>query len=158
MIIDLLPDTDAAEWLETEREAKPRQRIVSMLKTRLPNRLVETMAGDWFQDVKIGCCSPRQLAQLGARLNAWQFRPGGSEGYRTAEVTLGGIDTNEVSSKTFEVKKVPGLYAIGEALDVTGWLGGYNFQWAWSSGWCAGWAAPTCGRSARRTTIFHSCC
>ena len=136
VIIDLLPDTDAAEWLGTEREAKPRQRIVSMLKTRLPNRLVETMAGDWFQDVKIGSCSPRQLAQLGARLNAWQFRPGGSEGYRTAEVTLGGIDTNEVSSKTFEVKKVPGLYAIGEALDVTGWLGGYNFQWAWASGWC----------------------
>ena len=138
VIIDLLPDMDAAQWLGTEREAKPRQRIVSMLKTRLPNRLVETMAGDWFQDVKIGSCSPRQLAQLGARLNAWEFKPGGSEGYRTAEVTLGGIDTNEVSSKTFEVKKVPGLYAIGEALDVTGWLGGYNFQWAWASGWwCA---------------------
>ena len=134
--IDLLPDTDAAEWLGGEREAKPQQRIVSMLKTRLPNRLVESMAGDWFPDVKIGSCSRRQVAQLGARLNAWEFKPGGSEGYRTAEVTLGGIDTTEVSSKTFEVKKVPGLYAIGEALDVTGWLGGYNFQWAWASGWC----------------------
>ncbi len=136
VIIDLLPDIDAVGWLGGEREARPQQRVVSVLKTRLPNRIVETMADDWFPDTKIGSCSPRQVAELGARLNAWKFKPGGSEGYRTAEVTLGGIDTNEVSSKTFEVKKVPGLFAIGEALDVTGWLGGYNFQWAWASGWC----------------------
>lgn len=134
--IDLLPDMDAADWLDREREARPQQRIVSLLKTRLPKRFVDTIADDWFQDMKIGSCSPRQVAELAARLDAWEFKPGGSEGYRTAEVTLGGIDTNEVSSKTFEVKKVPGLYAIGEALDVTGWLGGYNFQWAWASGWC----------------------
>ncbi|MEE4110187.1 MAG: NAD(P)/FAD-dependent oxidoreductase, partial [Halieaceae bacterium] len=74
------------------------------------------------------------------RLSGWAFRPGGSEGYRTAEVTLGGISTDEVSSKTFELKQWPHLYAIGEALDVTGWLGGYNFQWAWASGWCCGQA------------------
>ena len=80
--------------------------------------------------------TPKQIATIGARLNAWEVKPGGCEGYRTAEVTLGGIDTDEVSSKTFELKQVPGLFAIGEALDVTGWLGGYNFQWAWASGWC----------------------
>jgi hypothetical protein len=94
------------------------------------------MTGDWFEDVKAGSASPAQLTQLGRQLNAWEFRAGGSEGYRTAEVTLGGIDTREVSSKTFECKKIPGLHAIGEALDVTGWLGGFNFQWAWASGWC----------------------
>ena len=75
---------------------------------------------------------------LGARVNRWQVRPVGTEGYRTAEVTLGGVDTNELSSKTMEARKVPGLYFIGEVVDVTGWLGGYNFQWAWSSGWVAG--------------------
>jgi predicted Rossmann fold flavoprotein len=136
--IDLLPDCDAAEWLLESREQNPQQRLVTLLKHRLPNRLVELMTGDWFADVKIGSLSPPQLRDLGARLNGWEFKPGGSEGYRTAEVTLGGIDTDEVSSKSFELKRVPGLYAIGEALDVTGWLGGYNFQWAWASGWCCG--------------------
>jgi predicted flavoprotein YhiN len=75
-----------------------------------------------------------------ARLKRWEFKPTGSEGWSKAEVTLGGIDTRDLSSKTMEARDVPGLYAIGEALDVTGWLGGYNFQWAWSSGWCAGQA------------------
>jgi len=136
--INLLPDVDAATWLVEAREENPQQRLVTLLKTRLPNRLVDAMIGDWFEDTKIGSLSPPDLQALGARLNAWSFKPGGSEGYRTAEVTLGGIDTNEVSSKTFELKPVPGMYAIGEALDVTGWLGGYNFQWAWASGWCCG--------------------
>ncbi len=136
VVVDLLPECEAARWLGTEREKNPQQRIVSLLKKRLPNRLVDTLAGDWYPDTKIGSLSPREVADVGARLNGWEFRPGGSEGYRTAEVTLGGIDTNEISSKTFEVKKYPGLYVIGEALDVTGWLGGYNFQWAWASGWC----------------------
>jgi len=134
--IDLLPELNAADWLIAQRSANPQQRIVSLLKSRLPNRLVEVMTGDWFEDVKAGSASPAQLTQLGRQLNAWEFRAGGSEGYRTAEVTLGGIDTREVSSKTFECKKIPGLHAIGEALDVTGWLGGFNFQWAWASGWC----------------------
>lgn len=136
--IDLLPDCDAAAWLQEQREHKPQQRLVALLKTVLPNRLIELMTGDWFEDAKIGSLSPPQLKVLGERLNAWEFKPGGSEGYRTAEVTLGGINTDEVSSKSFELKRVPGLYAIGEALDVTGWLGGYNFQWAWASGWCCG--------------------
>jgi predicted Rossmann fold flavoprotein len=136
--INLLPDIDAAAWLTTARESNPQQRLVTLLKEHLPKRLVELMSGSWFEDQKIGSFSPPELAAIGERLNAWSFMPGGSEGYRTAEVTLGGIDTEEVSSKTFELKRVPGLFAIGEALDVTGWLGGYNFQWAWASGWCCG--------------------
>jgi predicted flavoprotein YhiN len=110
----------------------------AILQRNLPNRLIETMTDVWFEDTKIGTASPTQLTELAGKINNWHFKPGGSEGYRTAEVTLGGIDTREVSSKTFELSKVPGMYAIGEALDVTGWLGGYNFQWAWASGWCCG--------------------
>ncbi|WOJ95198.1 NAD(P)/FAD-dependent oxidoreductase [Congregibacter variabilis] len=136
--INLLPDLDAAAWLATARESNPQQRLLTLLKGHLPKRLVELMSGSWFADQKIGSFSPPELTAIGERLNAWSFMPGGSEGYRTAEVTLGGIDTDEVSSKTFELKQVPGLFAIGEALDVTGWLGGYNFQWAWASGWCCG--------------------
>jgi len=138
--IDLLPELVAADWLASERETKPQQRLVTVLKSRLPNRLVDAFfkakVDDWAEDIKVGTYSPKQIATIGARLNAWEVKPGGCEGYRTAEVTLGGIDTDEVSSKTFELKQVPGLFAIGEALDVTGWLGGYNFQWAWASGWC----------------------
>ena len=134
--INLLPDIEASEWLIGARQSIPQQRLVSLLKTVLPNRLVEVMTGDWLEDTKLGSLSPAQIESVGKRLNDWEFKPGGSEGYRTAEVTLGGIDTDEVSSKTFEVKRVPGLYVIGEALDVTGWLGGFNFQWAWASGWC----------------------
>jgi predicted Rossmann fold flavoprotein len=136
--IDLLPDRDAGRWLQEERARDPQQRLASLLKSVLPRRLVDVVSGDWFEDVKVGSLSPPALAELGARLNRWLFKPGGSEGYRTAEVTLGGIDTDEVSSRTFELRRVPGVYAIGEALDVTGWLGGYNFQWAWASGWCCG--------------------
>ncbi|WP_439102762.1 NAD(P)/FAD-dependent oxidoreductase [Congregibacter sp.] len=136
--INLFPDQDAAAWLLDAREANPQQRLLTVLKTQLPNRLVDLMSGTWFEDQKIGSFSPPDLKAIGERLNGWSFMPGGSEGYRTAEVTLGGIDTDEVSSKTFELKRVPGMFAIGEALDVTGWLGGYNFQWAWASGWCCG--------------------
>jgi predicted flavoprotein YhiN len=82
----------------------------------------------------------RSLVSFAARLKCWKVQPTGSEGWSKAEVTLGGIDTRDLSSKTMEARDVPGLYAIGEAVDVTGWLGGYNFQWAWSSGWCAGQA------------------
>jgi predicted Rossmann fold flavoprotein len=136
--LNLLPEHDAADWLLGAREANPQQRLPALLKTVLVNRLVEVMTAQGFTEQKLGSFSPPQLRDLGARLNAWIFRPGGSEGYRTAEVTLGGIDTDELSSKTFELKQVPGLFVIGEALDVTGWLGGYNFQWAWASGWCCG--------------------
>ncbi len=138
VLIDLLPDEDAGEWLQSAQQRNPRQQLSRVLKAKLPNRLVDLMNGDWFIDGRIGSISGTLLRELGEKLNKWTFQPNGTEGYRTAEVTLGGIDTNEVSSKTFELNKVPGLYAIGEALDVTGWLGGYNFQWAWASGWCCG--------------------
>lgn len=138
--IDLLPGIDAYEWLKDSRDSQPQQQLSTLLKTRLPNRLVAAIEGDppegWFVDARIADCSNRTFETLAERLNAWQFVPGGTEGYRTAEVTLGGIDCDELSSKTFEFKKFSGLYAIGEAIDVTGWLGGYNFQWAWASAWC----------------------
>jgi len=134
--INLLPGVDAQEWLLESREERSQQLISTVLKSKLPNRLVELLDGQWFKAQKLGSASHQELRVLGAQLNRWEFMPGGSEGYRTAEVTLGGIDTDEVSSRTFELKRVPGMYAVGEALDVTGWLGGYNFQWAWASGWC----------------------
>jgi predicted flavoprotein YhiN len=88
----------------------------------------------------LGAQRQENLQKLAAQVNDWRIIPAGTEGYRTAEVTLGGIDTSGLDSKTMQAKSVPGLYFIGEVVDVTGWLGGYNFQWAWSSGWCAGQA------------------
>lgn len=136
--IDLLPGVDAVQWFEQVRSDNPQQRLVSLLKSKFPNRFVQKVVGSWFEDASLGGCSNGALNQIAQSLQRWQFNPAGSEGYRTAEVTLGGINTSELSSKTFELKKVPGLYVIGEAVDVTGWLGGYNFQWAWASGYsCA---------------------
>jgi predicted flavoprotein YhiN len=89
-------------------------------------------------DEPLQIISHERIREVAAQLQQWQIKPNGTEGYRTAEVTLGGVDCNELSSKTMGSSKVPGLYFIGEVVDVTGWLGGYNFQWAWSSGWCAG--------------------
>ena len=100
----------------------------------LPKRLAQQLAGN----TRLAATPDRQLAQLGEAVNRWHIVPNGTEGYRTAEVTLGGVDTNELSSKTLEARKVANLYFIGEVLDVTGHLGGYNFQWAWASGYVAG--------------------
>lgn len=138
VLIDLLPNLIVREWLLSARESQSQQKLSTVLKLQLPKRLVDAVVDVWFADKKIGSFSPQELAVIAEQLTAWSFQAGGSEGYRTAEVTAGGIDTEEVSSKTFELRKVPNLYAIGEALDVTGWLGGYNFQWAWASGWCCG--------------------
>ncbi|MDX1455104.1 MAG: NAD(P)/FAD-dependent oxidoreductase [Gammaproteobacteria bacterium] len=141
--LDLFPGESAAEWLRDMRQQRPRARLTTILAERLPKRFVEelaaSMAGDW-PGGNLADCSNRQLDALASRLDAWQLVPAGSEGYRTAEVTLGGVDTAELSSQTMAAKQVPGLYFIGEVVDVTGWLGGYNFQWAWASGWCAGQA------------------
>jgi predicted Rossmann fold flavoprotein len=119
--IDLLPGTDAAQFLKERRHARPKAELKTLLAEVIPQRLAEVLAAG---DPTI--------------LNDWRITPTGTEGYAKAEVTVGGIDTDGLSSKTMEARKVPGLYAIGEAVDVTGWLGGYNFQWAWSSGWVAG--------------------
>jgi predicted Rossmann fold flavoprotein len=122
--LDLAPGLDALKFLKERRHARAKAELKTILAELLPQRLANAMA-------------PTELPALAAMLKNWTMIPDGSEGFAKAEVTAGGIDTNELSSKTMEAKAVPGLYAIGEAVDVTGWLGGYNFQWAWASGWCA---------------------
>ncbi|WMC10656.1 NAD(P)/FAD-dependent oxidoreductase [Oceanimonas pelagia] len=117
----------------------PNQELKTWLARYLPKRLVEALlAREELTSKPLKQYTPKELAAIETLLAEWSLRPGGTEGYRTAEVTLGGVDTDELSSKTMEAKKVPNLYFVGEVMDVTGWLGGYNFQWAWSSGWVAG--------------------
>ncbi|MTB66230.1 aminoacetone oxidase family FAD-binding enzyme [Providencia sp. wls1943] len=132
--INLLPDLSLGEFLTNEKQQRPNQSLKNTLATLLPKRLIEVLQ----QLGQIPDCPLKQLthAQIDAlddTLHNWQVQPNGTEGYRTAEVTLGGVDTHEISSKTMESLKSSGLYFIGEVMDVTGWLGGYNFQWAWSS-------------------------
>ncbi len=137
--IDFLPDA-APGWMLEAKRARPRISMKGLLAAFLPERLADTLAGriDLWGD--LNSMSDAVLKQVEARLSDWRFLPNGSEGFAKAEVTVGGIATAGLSSKTMEAKTVPGLYAIGEAVDVTGWLGGYNFQWAWASGWAAGTA------------------
>ncbi|MFP1869177.1 NAD(P)/FAD-dependent oxidoreductase [Lonsdalea quercina] len=137
--INLLPDQDLAALLDTERLVHPNQSLKNTLAQWLPKRLVECLqALGQLPDVTLKQLQKPQQTQVENTLQQWRVQPNGTEGYRTAEVTLGGVDTHELSSKTLEASKVPGLYFIGEVVDVTGWLGGYNFQWAWSSAWaCA---------------------
>ncbi|MBQ0777041.1 MAG: NAD(P)/FAD-dependent oxidoreductase [Pseudomonas sp.] len=139
--IDLLPGQDAAQWLRQHKQEQGRSRLRTLLSQPLPKALVSELQTLWWpgkEEAPLAEFSDRDLQRIGQLLNAWQLKPSATEGYRTAEVTLGGIDCNELSSRTMESSKVAGLYFIGEVVDVTGWLGGYNFQWAWSSGWCAG--------------------
>ena len=140
LVLDLLPGNDAAEWLLTAKRERPRTKLKTMLCEALPNRFVDELESAWFDSRALAECTDAKLRALGAKLNGWKIVPNGSEGYRTAEVTLGGVDTDELSSKTMMSKRNEGLFFIGEVVDVTGWLGGYNFQWAWASGWCAGQA------------------
>lgn len=132
--IDLLPDRDAAMFLKGRKQLRPKAELRNIVGDLMPDRLAQALAPEGV----IGERRDKDLETLAADLKRWHVTPTGTEGYAKAEVTVGGIDTAELSSKTMEAKKVPGLYAIGEAVDVTGWLGGYNFQWAWSSGWVAG--------------------
>lgn len=135
--LDLLPGRDAAETLLAAKRARPKAGCRAILGDLLPARLAERLADD-LPDRPSGDIADKVFAEMGRKLNGWSMTPSGTEGYAKAEVTRGGISTAELSQKTMEAKKVPGLYAIGEAVDVTGWLGGYNFQWAWSSGHAAG--------------------
>jgi predicted Rossmann fold flavoprotein len=135
--IDFLPE-GPADWLAHAKRADPRQSIRRLAECALPTRLAETLFDRLGLDGPLGNHSDRTLAAAETRLRNWAFHPNGSEGYAKAEVTVGGISTAELSSRTMEAKKVPGLFVIGEAVDVTGWLGGYNFQWAWASGVAAG--------------------
>jgi hypothetical protein len=112
-----------------------------VLSEHLPKRLAQMLAEDIDLPGMIGDFSDKKIAAVTDELSRWTLKPTGSEGYRTAEVTLGGVDTDGLSSTTMEARNVPGLYVIGEVVDVTGWLGGYNFQWAWASGWASGQVA-----------------
>ena len=127
-------------WLASAKRARPRVTLRKLLSDALPDRLAATLCAQLHLDGELGALTDKTLVAAETRLADWRFTPSGSEGYVKAEVTAGGISTAELSSKTMAARRVPGLYAIGEAVDVTGWLGGYNFQWAWASGWAAGQA------------------
>ncbi len=139
MTIDWLPDLSVLELLEKAMVNNPAQELKTTLSRVLPKRLV-----DYFIDLNVFNNKPlrqlnkREIEDINTILHCWEIKPNGTEGYRTAEATIGGVDTSGLSSKTMEAKDIPGLYFIGECVDVTGHLGGFNFQWAWSSGWVAG--------------------
>lgn len=137
--IDLLPDVSLDETLNAMREKHPNQSLKNSLARLLPKRLIEVLIerGD-LVDKPLKQFNPKDISQMHQYFHHWTIAPNGTEGYRTAEVTLGGVDTDELSSKTLEAKKVKGLFFAGEVMDVSGWLGGYNFQWAWSSGFVVG--------------------
>lgn len=137
--VNLSPATSLDEFINVQRAAHPNLSLKNSLAKLLPKRLVEVLQEmEQIPDVSLKQLNSKQQAELVQTLHQWRVQPNGTEGYRTAEVTLGGVDTTQLSSKTMEARDVPGLYFIGEVVDVTGWLGGYNFQWAWSSAWaCA---------------------
>ncbi|RHW18069.1 NAD(P)/FAD-dependent oxidoreductase [Sphingomonas gilva] len=137
--IDFLPDAPAG-WLAAAKRARPRAHLRAALAERLPDRLAETLADRLALPGELANQRDAALAEVERRLATWRFTPNGSEGFAKAEVTVGGIATAGLSSQTMAARHLPGLHAIGEAVDVTGWLGGYNFQWAWASGWAAGQA------------------
>lgn len=139
--IAMLPDMDIFEALREQRKQNGKQALQTALAIYLPRKLAQTIAEDMGATGHLADMSDKTFRRVEAAINDWRIKPAGSEGYRTAEVTLGGVDTRDLDSKTMETKSVPGLFFIGEVVDVTGWLGGYNFQWAWSSGWVAGQAA-----------------
>lgn len=139
--IAMLPETDIFEALREQRKQNGKQALQTALTVYLPRKLAQTLAEDVGATGHLADMSDKMFRRVEAAINDWRIKPAGSEGYRTAEVTLGGVDTRELDSKAMEAKSVPGLFFIGEVVDVTGWLGGYNFQWAWSSGWVAGQAA-----------------
>ena len=138
--INLLPEQELLEDLKSARIEMPQKQLNSILSLYLPKRIVEVFLPKNLAERKLSEISNRDLEIVAHQIQAWIVKPNGTEGYRTAEVTIGGVDCNAISSKSMEANDVPGLFFIGEALDVTGWLGGYNFQWAWSSGWAAGQA------------------
>ncbi len=136
--IALAPNFDIDAALKSHRTTDGRKAVTTILSTHIPARLLDFLADDIDLSGNVGDLSDARIGDLTSALRRWALKPSGTEGYRTAEVTLGGVDTNDLSSKTMEAKAQKGLYFIGEAVDVTGWLGGYNFQWAWSSAVAAG--------------------
>jgi len=136
--IDLLPDIALFDYLKSTKEQQAKLHLKTALSKYLPKRLVHTLINDVLAEKSLSTITDHELEKIESQFKQWTIKPNGTEGYRTAEVTLGGVDCNALSSKTMECTNVPGLYFIGEVVDVTGWLGGYNFQWAWSSAWSAG--------------------
>jgi len=139
--LDLLPDHELPEWLQAQQRERPSAELKTVLSEALPKRLAQRLCELRFGNRPMRQYRPGELNEIAAQLRAWPIVASGTEGYRTAEVTLGGVDTAELSSTTMESRKVPGLYFVGEVVDVTGQLGGFNFQWAWASGHAAGQAA-----------------
>ena len=140
LTLNLCPDHDMMQVLLEAKQQTPKRQITTVLSGYLPDRLVDALLADWHINPtqKIGEMSDKSLQTLAEKITAWQITPNGTTGYKIAEVTRGGVDTDYLSSKTMMTKHVNGLYFIGEVVDVTGWLGGYNLQWAWSSGYVAG--------------------
>ncbi|MCQ4311371.1 NAD(P)/FAD-dependent oxidoreductase [Pseudomonas stutzeri] len=135
--INLLPHLSLVEWLNEQRHERPNTELKTLLGELFTRKMAGLLAEHWFTSRPLKQYSPDELEEVAQKLGNWRLVPAGTEGYRTAEVTLGGVDTREVSSKTMESQKAPGLYFVGEVLDVTGHLGGFNFQWAWASGYAA---------------------
>lgn len=138
IVINLLPNLDLTAFLKTKRQQKTQSKVKTMLAELLPKRLTATLLSEFLLETSVTDLSDSKIDQIVMALHEWTIKPNGTEGYRTAEVTLGGVDCAAISSKTMQSQQISGLFFIGEVLDVSGWLGGYNFQWAWSSGWCAG--------------------
>ena len=136
--LDLLPDGNALQLLREQQAARPAAELKTVLADLLPRRFAQRLCEHWLPNRPMKQFNEPQLREIASKLQSWPLVASGTEGYRTAEVTLGGVDTNGISSSTMQSKQVPGLYFIGEVMDVTGWLGGYNFQWAWASGHAAG--------------------
>ncbi len=137
--INLIPETNALEWFLRKKKEGSRSIMRNLLSELIPSRLADRLCELYFRsELPLQQISEKSLKEFCELLHAWKITPSGTVGYGKAEVTRGGVDTDELSSKTLEAKKVPGLHFIGEVVDVTGWLGGYNFQWAWASGWAAG--------------------
>ena len=139
--LDLLPGHDPLQWLRDMKRERGASELRTVLAEVMPKRMAQRLCEHWLPDRPVRQLDEPQLKQAAALLADFPLVASGTEGYRTAEVTLGGVDTRQVSSSTLESRQVPGLYFVGEVLDVTGWLGGYNFQWAWASGYAAGQAA-----------------
>src|SRR5476651_952487 len=135
--INLMPDHDVPTWLQQQQAERPNSELKTLLGEIFTKKMANLLADNWFVSKPMKQYTHAEIADIAEKLASWKVVPAGTEGYRTAEVTLGGVDTNEVSSKTMESLKSPGLYFIGEVLDVTGHLGGFNFQWAWASGYAA---------------------
>jgi predicted Rossmann fold flavoprotein len=140
VVLDLLPGRDAGAFLLERKRSRAKAELRTVLAEVLPIRLAAAVAVE-VEGMRMADLPDRVLGAVAARLSAWSVVPNGTEGFAKAEVTCGGVDTRDLSSRTLMANAVPGLFVIGEAVDVTGWLGGYNFQWAWASGWCAGEAA-----------------